>query len=128
MNAVYQRRIADIIAGASKKHALNVLALQDKGSSNGKPSKGEGQVAELLKSAKLTTGKELCPLVPYNLTSPHQGDLRLSGPPSGQGAGGGARTRHRRVPADLRADSLATVHRRPQRKRKRWRKDGGKRG
>ncbi|GFO43926.1 hypothetical protein PoB_007043100 [Plakobranchus ocellatus] len=42
-------------------------------------------------------------------TSPQQGYLRLSGPPSGQGAGGGARTRDRRVPADLRADSLATV-------------------
>ncbi|GFO28272.1 hypothetical protein PoB_005477700 [Plakobranchus ocellatus] len=41
--------------------------------------------------------------------SPQQGDLRLSGPPSGQGAGGGTRTRDRRVPADLRADSLATV-------------------
>ncbi|GFO28106.1 DC-STAMP domain-containing protein 1-like [Plakobranchus ocellatus] len=40
---------------------------------------------------------------------PQQGDLRLSGPPSGQGAGGGARTHDRRVPADLRADSLATV-------------------
>ncbi|GFO31917.1 hypothetical protein PoB_005842200 [Plakobranchus ocellatus] len=38
-----------------------------------------------------------------------QRDLRLSGPPSGQGAGGGARTRDRRVPEDLRADSLATV-------------------
>ncbi|GFN85197.1 hypothetical protein PoB_001170300 [Plakobranchus ocellatus] len=42
-------------------------------------------------------------------SSPQQGDLRLSGPPSGQGAGGGAQTRDRRVPADLRADSLATV-------------------
>ncbi|GFO39020.1 hypothetical protein PoB_006552500 [Plakobranchus ocellatus] len=41
--------------------------------------------------------------------SPQQGDLRLSGPPSGQGAGGGSRTRDRGVPADLRADSLATV-------------------
>ncbi|GFN94447.1 hypothetical protein PoB_002095300 [Plakobranchus ocellatus] len=41
--------------------------------------------------------------------SPQQGDLRLSGPPSGQGAGSGARTRDRKVPADLRADSLATV-------------------
>ncbi|GFO34030.1 hypothetical protein PoB_006053500 [Plakobranchus ocellatus] len=29
--------------------------------------------------------------------------------PSGQGAGSGARTRDRRVPADLRADSQATV-------------------
>ncbi|GFO48775.1 hypothetical protein PoB_007528000, partial [Plakobranchus ocellatus] len=27
------------------------------------------------------------------LASPQQGDLRLSGPPSGQDAGGGARTR-----------------------------------
>ncbi|GFN80729.1 NADP dehydrogenase [ubiquinone] 1 subunit c2 [Plakobranchus ocellatus] len=43
------------------------------------------------------------------LKCPQQGDLRLSGPPSGQDAGGGARTRDRRVPADLRADSLATV-------------------
>ncbi|GFO43861.1 hypothetical protein PoB_007036600 [Plakobranchus ocellatus] len=43
------------------------------------------------------------------IASPQQGDLRLSGPPSGQGAGGGARTRDRMVPADLRADSLATV-------------------
>ncbi|GFO44631.1 ribonuclease hi [Plakobranchus ocellatus] len=42
-------------------------------------------------------------------SSPQQGDLRLSGPPSGQGAGGGARTRDRMVPADLKADSLATV-------------------
>ncbi|GFO38395.1 hypothetical protein PoB_006490000 [Plakobranchus ocellatus] len=41
--------------------------------------------------------------------SPQQGDLRLSGLPSGQDAGGGARTRDKRVPADLRADSLATV-------------------
>ncbi|GFN98697.1 hypothetical protein PoB_002520300 [Plakobranchus ocellatus] len=41
--------------------------------------------------------------------SPQQRDLRLTGPPSGQGAGGGARTRDRRFPADLRADSLATV-------------------
>ncbi|GFO00004.1 hypothetical protein PoB_002650900 [Plakobranchus ocellatus] len=41
--------------------------------------------------------------------APQQGGLRLSGPPSGQGAGGGARTRDRRVSADLRADSLATV-------------------
>ncbi|GFN82549.1 hypothetical protein PoB_000905500 [Plakobranchus ocellatus] len=44
-----------------------------------------------------------------HIASPQQGDLRLSGPPSGQDAGGGARTRHRRVPLDLRADSLATV-------------------
>ncbi|GFO01673.1 hypothetical protein PoB_002817800 [Plakobranchus ocellatus] len=43
------------------------------------------------------------------VASPQQGDLRLLGPPSGQGAGSGARTRDRRVPADLRADSQATV-------------------
>ncbi|GFN93385.1 hypothetical protein PoB_001989100 [Plakobranchus ocellatus] len=43
------------------------------------------------------------------IASPQQGDLRLSGPPSGQGAGSGTRTRNRRVPADLRADSQATV-------------------
>ncbi|GFO15834.1 nuclear receptor subfamily 2 group e member 1-like [Plakobranchus ocellatus] len=42
------------------------------------------------------------------LPSPQQGDLRLSGPPPGQGAGGGVRTRDRRVPADLRVDSVAT--------------------
>ncbi|GFN93088.1 hypothetical protein PoB_001959400 [Plakobranchus ocellatus] len=42
-------------------------------------------------------------------SSPQQGDLRLSGPPSGQGANGGAQIRDRKVSADLRADSLATV-------------------
>ncbi|GFO13663.1 hypothetical protein PoB_004016800 [Plakobranchus ocellatus] len=35
--------------------------------------------------------------------------LWLSGPPPGQGAGDGARTRNRRVPADLRVDSLSAV-------------------
>ncbi|GFO39645.1 hypothetical protein PoB_006615000 [Plakobranchus ocellatus] len=40
---------------------------------------------------------------------PQQGDLRLSGPPSGQGTSGGARTRDRRVPAVLRADPLTTI-------------------
>ncbi|GFN96005.1 hypothetical protein PoB_002251100, partial [Plakobranchus ocellatus] len=38
-----------------------------------------------------------------------QGDLRLSGPRSAQGAGGRARTRDRRDLADLGTDSLATV-------------------
>ncbi|GFO36620.1 hypothetical protein PoB_006312500 [Plakobranchus ocellatus] len=32
---------------------------------------------------------------------PQQGDLRLSHPPSSQSAGGGARARDKRVPADL---------------------------
>ncbi|GFN88539.1 hypothetical protein PoB_001504500, partial [Plakobranchus ocellatus] len=39
----------------------------------------------------------------FYIASPQQGDLRLLSPPSGQDAGGGARTRDRRVPADLRA-------------------------
>ncbi|GFO15848.1 hypothetical protein PoB_004235300 [Plakobranchus ocellatus] len=43
------------------------------------------------------------------IASPQQGGLRLSGPPPGQGAGGGARTPDRRVPADLRAKSLAIL-------------------
>ncbi|GFN89551.1 hypothetical protein PoB_001605700 [Plakobranchus ocellatus] len=42
------------------------------------------------------------------IASPQQGNLRLCGPPSGHGAGGGAQTRDRKVHADLRADSLAT--------------------
>ncbi|GFO44451.1 eukaryotic translation initiation factor 3 subunit f [Plakobranchus ocellatus] len=48
--------------------------------------------------------------------SPQQGDLKLSCPPSGQGAGDGARNRDRRVPADLRADTLATEPPTPPRK------------
>ncbi|GFN99841.1 hypothetical protein PoB_002634700 [Plakobranchus ocellatus] len=43
------------------------------------------------------------------VASQQQGGLRLSGPPSGQGAGGWARTRDRKFPGDLRADSLTTV-------------------
>ncbi|GFO12286.1 hypothetical protein PoB_003879100 [Plakobranchus ocellatus] len=37
------------------------------------------------------------------------GGAELSVPPSGQGAGGGTRTSDRRIPADIRADSLAIV-------------------
>ncbi|GFO34095.1 solute carrier family 22 member 6-a [Plakobranchus ocellatus] len=37
------------------------------------------------------------------------GDLRPSGPPPSQGAGGGVRTRDRKVFADLRTDSLSAV-------------------
>ncbi|GFN82853.1 hypothetical protein PoB_000935900 [Plakobranchus ocellatus] len=48
------------------------------------------------------------------IASLQQGDLRLSGSLSGQGAGGGARPRVRRVPTDLRTDSLATVPPTPQ--------------
>ncbi|GFO05193.1 hypothetical protein PoB_003169800 [Plakobranchus ocellatus] len=43
------------------------------------------------------------------LFNPQQGDPRLSGAQSGQGVGRGARTCDRRVPANLRVDSLATV-------------------
>ncbi|GFN99836.1 hypothetical protein PoB_002634200 [Plakobranchus ocellatus] len=50
--------------------------------------------------------------------SPQQGDLRLLGPPSGRDADGGARTRDRRVPADLREDLQATVPPTPQKKKK----------
>ncbi|GFO07556.1 hypothetical protein PoB_003406100 [Plakobranchus ocellatus] len=44
-----------------------------------------------------------------HIASPQQGNPRLLGPPSGQDAGSGARTRVRKVPADGRADSLTTV-------------------
>ncbi|GFN96314.1 hypothetical protein PoB_002282000 [Plakobranchus ocellatus] len=49
----------------------------------------------------------------------HKADLRLSGPPSGQGAGDEARTPYRRVPVDLRADSLAIMPTTPPRRMKR---------
>ncbi|GFO17853.1 hypothetical protein PoB_004435800 [Plakobranchus ocellatus] len=48
------------------------------------------------------------------IINPQQGDLRLLDSPSDQGAGGGARTRDGRVPAHLRANSLATVPPTPQ--------------
>ncbi|GFO13455.1 hypothetical protein PoB_003996000 [Plakobranchus ocellatus] len=40
--------------------------------------------------------------------SPQKVYIRLSGPPSGQDASGGTRTRDRRIPEDIRADSLAS--------------------
>ncbi|GFN89155.1 hypothetical protein PoB_001566100 [Plakobranchus ocellatus] len=46
------------------------------------------------------------------LTS-QQGDLRRSGPPSGQDTGGGARSSNRRAPADLGADSLSAMPLKP---------------
>ncbi|GFO33945.1 hypothetical protein PoB_006045000 [Plakobranchus ocellatus] len=46
------------------------------------------------------------------------GDLRLSGSPSGHDAGRSARTRDRRVPAELRADSLASLPPTPRAKKK----------
>ncbi|GFO47609.1 hypothetical protein PoB_007411400 [Plakobranchus ocellatus] len=45
-----------------------------------------------------------------NNANPHNKVISgLSGPPSAQGAGVGARTRDIKIPADIRADSLATV-------------------
>ncbi|GFO29225.1 hypothetical protein PoB_005573000 [Plakobranchus ocellatus] len=41
--------------------------------------------------------------------SPQHGDLRRPGPPSGLGIGGGAQTCDRRVPIDLKGDSLSTL-------------------
>ncbi|GFO29649.1 hypothetical protein PoB_005615400 [Plakobranchus ocellatus] len=45
--------------------------------------------------------------------SQQQGDLRLSGPPSGLGADSRVQTPVRRVPADLGADSKPLCHRHP---------------
>ncbi|GFO21662.1 hypothetical protein PoB_004816700 [Plakobranchus ocellatus] len=47
------------------------------------------------------------------VTSPQRGDLRVSGPPSGQGADGRPRTRDRRVPADQERIRYPRCHRRP---------------
>ncbi|GFO37073.1 hypothetical protein PoB_006357800 [Plakobranchus ocellatus] len=46
-------------------------------------------------------------------TSPQQGDLSFSDPPSGHGTSGGARTPNKRDPADLRDRLLSTVPPRP---------------
>ncbi|GFN99020.1 hypothetical protein PoB_002552600 [Plakobranchus ocellatus] len=64
---------------------------------------------ETKKEAERGAGKRSSAIGFLYIASPQQGDLRLSGPPSGQGASSGAQTRDRRVPTDLRADSLATV-------------------
>ncbi|GFO12873.1 hypothetical protein PoB_003937800 [Plakobranchus ocellatus] len=45
----------------------------------------------------------------FCIASPQQGDLRLSGPPSGQDTSGVAQTHDTWVLADLRVDLLATV-------------------
>ncbi|GFN93665.1 hypothetical protein PoB_002017100 [Plakobranchus ocellatus] len=44
----------------------------------------------------------------FSTACPQEDDLGFLDPPSGQGAGDEARTRDRRVPADLRAGSLFT--------------------
>ncbi|GFO40599.1 hypothetical protein PoB_006710400 [Plakobranchus ocellatus] len=44
-----------------------------------------------------------------DIASRQQDDRKLSGPPPGKGAHGGARTRDRRVPADIKADSIKTM-------------------
>ncbi|GFN93862.1 hypothetical protein PoB_002036800 [Plakobranchus ocellatus] len=43
------------------------------------------------------------------IASSEQGDLRISGPPSRQGADGRARTRKNRIPECLRVESLSTL-------------------
>ncbi|GFO34558.1 hypothetical protein PoB_006106300 [Plakobranchus ocellatus] len=48
-------------------------------------------------------------LLSLYIANPQQGDLRLLGSPSDRSADGRARTRDRRVPADLRADLQGTV-------------------
>ncbi|GFN75252.1 hypothetical protein PoB_000175800 [Plakobranchus ocellatus] len=48
------------------------------------------------------------------MVCPQQGDHRLSGPLSGQGVSGGAQSHGKRVPADLRTNSLFTVPPMPQ--------------
>ncbi|GFO40777.1 hypothetical protein PoB_006728200 [Plakobranchus ocellatus] len=50
------------------------------------------------------------PLNPRMWSSPQQGDLRVSGRSSSQGAGGGARTRDKRVPADPRQKGPCRCH------------------
>ncbi|GFO03662.1 hypothetical protein PoB_003016700 [Plakobranchus ocellatus] len=49
----------------------------------------------------------------FCVVNPQEGDLRLSDPPSGMGAGGGARAYDSRVPEHLRAGSLFTEPPRP---------------
>ncbi|GFN95322.1 hypothetical protein PoB_002182800 [Plakobranchus ocellatus] len=63
-----------------------------------------------MKGRRVLDGGIICDLASTGShPSPQQGDLRLSDPPSGQGAVGGARTRDRRLPDEIRADSLSTT-------------------
>ncbi|GFO00407.1 hypothetical protein PoB_002691200 [Plakobranchus ocellatus] len=57
----------------------------------------------------IAEGQSYLPYQNPGPASPQQGDIKLLGPPSDQDADGMARTHGRRVPADIRADSLATV-------------------
>ncbi|GFO15870.1 hypothetical protein PoB_004237500 [Plakobranchus ocellatus] len=43
------------------------------------------------------------------IVRPQQGDIRLSGPPSGQGTGGEVQTPDGGIPPDIRADLLSTA-------------------
>ncbi|KAK3773352.1 hypothetical protein RRG08_023232 [Elysia crispata] len=70
MNAVYQRRIADIITDASKQHQLNVQAYHSsKGSPLRASPQGQGQAvaSKASQAAGLPQGKKLCPIVPQEL-------------------------------------------------------------
>ncbi|GFO05772.1 hypothetical protein PoB_003227700 [Plakobranchus ocellatus] len=84
------------------------------GNSNGNGGGGRGGGGNN-SAASLPLGAGVASLCLLLLTTiaitgfPQQSDPRLSGPLTGQGAGGGARTYDRLVPADLRTDTLATV-------------------
>ncbi|GFR57658.1 hypothetical protein ElyMa_001750300 [Elysia marginata] len=75
MNAVYQRRIADIITETSRQHQLSVKAYQsgNGGSPHESPTQGQGQGEAKASDAALpvagsTHGKKLCPIVPLELS------------------------------------------------------------
>ncbi|GFN99814.1 hypothetical protein PoB_002632000 [Plakobranchus ocellatus] len=88
--------VEDTVDGDSKRPIRDRKCLSAADAGNGEGVTDGAQAPVFRSEPALTDG-------------PQQGDLRLSSPPSGQGAGGGARTRGKRIPADLMADSLATV-------------------
>ncbi|GFO46167.1 hypothetical protein PoB_007267200 [Plakobranchus ocellatus] len=81
------------------------LLLDLEGVTGSRPGRSEGSQNANTVLAVYNLG-HFCDLM--SVLGPQQGDLRLSGPPPGRDASGGARTSDKRVPADLRADSLAT--------------------
>ncbi|GFO37777.1 hypothetical protein PoB_006428200 [Plakobranchus ocellatus] len=70
---------------------------------------GAAAAAAAAAAATTTTTTTMRNLVFVYIACLQQGDLKLSGPPSGHGAGCRARIRNRRAHADLRAGSLPTV-------------------
>ncbi|GFN92769.1 hypothetical protein PoB_001927500 [Plakobranchus ocellatus] len=67
-----------------------------------------GADVKSLIDSTLRKADQVTATVPGQVAPASRGPGRLSGPASAQGAGDGARNRDRRVPADLRANSLAT--------------------